>query len=771
MVTVPTYQRDVSLRPIFQQDLAAQATPEAFGADIGRGMQSVARGVDQAAAAMAQVQDLEDTMRAKEADNAYAEFLRNSMYGDKGFMTLEGRNAIDARKSFEAEADKQRSEFSKGLSAQAARKYDAASQQRLQSVYAQSIEYTARERKTWFKESSAARVQTFADDALANFSNPGMVQKNIAGGLLEIRESGAMQGWSADTLKLRETEFTSGVYKNIALRVAQSDPLAAVEYMRSKEKQMTAAHVYDLNSALEGAVIEEEAKRETQSLTERGRKVSEVPGDIVAEVAGVTNGGGGPRRSKAFLSSISQQKDREGDTLNLDDAFADNLAALIQDAPPEIRDRLGLMSAYRSNEVQKRLFANSDGSGRNVAFPAGYTKPDGSIAKGSNHLHGRAVDLSYDGKSLKNAPKEVIDWVQENAAKYNMFFPMDYEPWHIEPTRDGTSSTVAARNNRVSERVAMPSYDEVEDYIAGIKNPKVADLVRRRFNAQIEAQSRAATEREKAAKSQLWSFIDQGGTPDQLPPEVKRDAGLSAVNSAWEYIDKQAKRQEVVNDETLMYDMRRYAAMDPQKFAEVDLNDYRDRLSKEAIKELTGLQTGALTDQRKAKEEGVNITTAFSQAQTQLEAVGLTTTGKEGSDREEAARRLAQFQNQLAQQMEEFKKDNGGRVPGQVDIQQMINRMLLPVVMKQPKSSVWGMTVRELWGVDDGFSETQGLSFELGDVGALANGAVVEPSVTYKDIPPRDRVEIEVALETQLGRKPSPEEVEGAYRRFLSEAR
>ncbi|MGO4836892.1 hypothetical protein AB4144_32065, partial [Rhizobiaceae sp. 2RAB30] len=229
----------------------------------------------------------------------------------------------------------------------------------------------------------------------------------------------------------------------------------------------------------------------------------------------------------------------------------------------------------------------------------------------------------------------------------------------------------------------MPSYDDIENRLAGISNPAVRDATRKRLYSAIEAQSKAQEMREKAAKAELWRYIDQGATPDQVPMEVRQEAGMAAVSSAWSYMETAAKGRAVDSDEVLLYDMRTFAATNPTDFAGVDLNEYRDRLSKEAIKELTGLQTTALTDQRKAREEGLKITEAFSQANMQLEAVGITTTGKDGSAREEAAKRIAQFQNALAAQMDEFKRTNDNRAPTQMDVQSMINRLLLPAVMSR----------------------------------------------------------------------------------------
>lgn len=767
MVRVPEYQQTVSQRPIFQQGVDVRATPEAFGADIGRGLQQVGQGLSNVSAAVAQVRELEDIARAKEADNNYANWMRERMYGENGYMTLSGRAAVDARAAFEAEAEQRRREFGASLTPGAANAYQTASQARLQQTLQTSIVHAANERKTWFTDASNARIETFANDALVNYNRPELAQRNMLAGIAELRQAGQLNGWDADTLALKEAEFISGVHKNIALRLAQDDPLKADAYLKANSGAMTGAHAYELENALRSEIQTAQSVQEADRILQSAR---EVPADGPASVApaGAAQAGrrladAGPTQARAFLTGIAARGGYSVD--NLDEAFATNLAALIQDAPPEIRAGLGITSGFRSHEHQAQLFAQSDGSGRMVARPGNSNheaRADGTA---------KAVDLNWNGQRLDQAPQHVREWVHANAGKYNMYFPMSWEPWHIEPTGTrggaGPGSTVVPRNDAVAPRAGLPSYDQIEAQLAGIADPAVRDLTRRRIYATMEAQSRANEEREKAAKASLWTYIDQGMTPDQVPMEVRQAAGMTAVSAAWSYLETAAKGRAVESDQTLLYDMRRYAATDPAEFARIDLNDYRDRLSINDIKELTNTQTTALTDERKAREEGLTITSAFSQAETQLSAVGITTAGKNGSEREASARQIAQFQNVLAAEMEAFKQANNGKAPTQLDVQSMINRLLLPVVVKTPASG------GGLFGVYFPGFETQnrdGFLFETGGrTGDLGNGTNVEIAVKYEQIPIGDRVTIEVALEQQFRRKPSPAEVENAYELYLLE--
>lgn len=747
MVKVPEYIPNVSLRPNLRQDIDVRATPEAFGSDVGKGMVHLAKGMSNAADSLEAVRDMEDTLRAKDADNRLAEWDRNAKYGEGGFMTLEGRAAVDGRGSYEKQLAEKRREFGQGLTPGAAQKYDTASQARMRSSLESSIVHSANARKQWFKDAGSARLETFANDALVNFNKPELANRNIAAGIMELREQGTAHGWDAATLKNREAEYVSGVRKNITLRIAQSDPIAAEKYMKDNAGQMTGAHQYELQAKLEGEINSEKSKREADSILGGARSVSSA--SPTAGPAPVSAGGkrvmgdAGPTRERAFLIGKAGGAAHKVD--GLEQSFATNLTAMLQDAPPHMREGLGLYSGYRSIKRQQELWDASDKSGKMVAPPGR-----------SFHNHGQAVDLAWNGRSLKHAPQEVIDWVHSNAGKYGMFFPMAYEPWHIEPvgTRGGQDSgTVAPRNNVVAPRSALPSYADIEAKLQAIPDEKVRDLTRKRVYAGIEAQTKAVAQQEKAAQAELWKYIDQGATPDQVPMDIRQAAGMSAVSSAWGYLETVKSGREVKSDETLLYDMRRYAAMKPDEFAGIDLNNYRDRLSKESIKELTGLQTTALTDQKKAREEGITLTTAFSMSKQHLDAVGITDTGKKGKAAEEANKRIAQFQNVLAAEMEAFKRQNQNRAPNQVEIQSMINKLLLPVVIKTPG---WVMSSTDT-------------SKRLFEAGLRPDNSTVAVDVKYADIPIDMRRGIALRLENKNGRKPTEKEIAEEYGRFVSE--
>jgi hypothetical protein len=746
MVRVPEYSlREVAPRPDMQQGIDVRATPGAFGADIGQGMQQIGKGLGQAADAFARLRDFDDSLAAKDALTAFEREKMELDYGPNGYLTTQGRDAVDGRDKYNADLEALKKKYGSTLKGGAALKFNDAATEAVTSGMRSGIVHSAQGRKDWASASSTARLATFQDQALTAFRDPKAVDKSIAAGFMEIDAQADLMGWDADVVAVKRQEYATGVYSQVALAMAGETGGAtrALEYLASKTEMLDPATKMELEAKLKPYANDEAAMKVVDEILAVPRGGGDAPA-----------GGGGPRRSKAFLSERSAHKDRPMDTLWLDDAFADNLAAMIEDAPPGIREGLGLGSAFRTREQQEAAYAN--------ARPGYAAKPGGS-----QHEYGRAVDLTFNGVRLDKAPADVQKWVHDNAAAYGLYFPMlpahrekyglgpgrIVEEWHIEPL--GTRGTMAGptavpARDGVSSRAAMASYYAAIARVNEIEDPEVRASAMKQLNAQFEMRSKAESAAAAAAKSDIWSMVAQGTPMSQIPLDLKIAAGREAVQG---FMDYEAKAGEITTDPILQRNMTLFAAMNPIEFAKIDLTspEIINGLSKTDLKSFTEKQASVLSDERKAREEGLNVTQAMTYAKTQLEAVGITSTNLKDGARQEMAKREAQFQMALADEMRVWSEANGGKKPTQMDIMQMTNRLLLPIVIKTP-GTFWD-------------SEQDGLfSFEAG---SRADGTTVDVVVEYNDIPLDLRRGIGLDLERELGRKPSEEEIVQRYEEFI----
>lgn len=751
MATVPKYQPSVTERPAFQQSITPQASAEDFGAGIGRGLQAVGQGVQQAGNMMAELQDLENTAFAKEADDNFAAWVRERQYGEGGYMTLSGKAAVEGREGFERELQERRMSFGAGLRPGAAQKYQQASRARVNSTLDSSVVHQANQRKVWFGEASTSRLGTFADDALVAWNLPQKVNMNIAAGQAELRQQAELMGWDAVTLASKEAEFISGVRKNVALRQMMDDPIAAKSYIEENRDQLSGADQFALDEALQVPLANAQGMQAAAEFFDTGPTR-----DPARE-----NVGEGPTRARAALMERLVVPDRTEDIDGLDGSFVNNLAALMEDAP---FDGLGVLSGARSVERQQVLWDEAVAKYGSEAEARKWVAPPGR----SQHNHGQAVDVSYNGKSLKQAPPEVIEWVHANAGKYGMTFPMEWENWHIEPVNARGGSTAVAATGVTTNRAKAPSWTAMEDYLATITDPRARDVARSAITSRINAAAKdEETSRKSVTEAAFSEMITQNVSPYSFTPEVQSMVGREGMTSLMSYWDKVSAGEKIETDPNLLYSMQTAYATDPQGFAEVDLLPFRDKLSDSDWEKVTGWRQTALTDQRKASEEGTVLTGAFSSATTQLEAAGITLTGKTGNQRTDTAKQIAQFQTVLAQEIEASRAANDGRAPTQTEIQALINRLLLPVVIggSAPRETGPGLAPN-LFSMGEGLF-SRGQDAFLFETGTRPDGTTVEVKVEYADVPIDLRALIRSDLEAELGRQPSEQEIADQYEAFL----
>lgn len=129
------------------------------------------------------------------------------------------------------------------------------------------------------------------------------------------------------------------------------------------------------------------------------------------------------------------------DLTGLRGAFAESLANLIENAPPDVRRTLGIVSAYRRPERQSELFSEAVAKYGSEAAARKWVAPPGR----SRHNHGDAVDLGFGPKGTPEY-QAAVKYAHENAQKYGLSFPLGHEPWHVEPigARGGKAMTLPA---------------------------------------------------------------------------------------------------------------------------------------------------------------------------------------------------------------------------------------------------------------------------------------------------------------------------------------
>ncbi|MBI1203776.1 MAG: hypothetical protein GC182_14840 [Rhodopseudomonas sp.] len=421
MVKVPEYAPTERLRPAFRQGIQVNATPEAFGADIGRGMQKAAAGLGDLSASINHVQELTDETKAREARNAFMKGKDELYYGDNGYSRKDGSAAIDGFDDYRKGLDDLKRNYSKDLTPNQMRLFDKAVAPLEIDATRAALIHKGTALKKYAVDQATNGADNFKTQAVQSFGDQATWTKYTTAGLAELHGLGEKLGWAPEKLKSEQQAYLSDTHRLTALEMANEDPISALEYISKNKDQLTPTDHLNLMNSLMTKVAPAVAR---DAISARESKNS--------DTAKKTVGDSGTSDVRGFLLKRLTNGHDASHVDGLDAGFGSSLAAMIQAAPENIRDGLGLLSGFRSVERQRQLWEGSDKSGKWVAPPGR-----------SYHNHGEAADLAYNGKSLSHAPQDVVDWVHANAGKFGLYFPMAHEPWHVEPmgTRGGSKSS------------------------------------------------------------------------------------------------------------------------------------------------------------------------------------------------------------------------------------------------------------------------------------------------------------------------------------------
>ncbi|TCV62302.1 D-alanyl-D-alanine carboxypeptidase family protein [Neorhizobium sp. S3-V5DH] len=200
----------------------------------------------------------------------------------------------------------------------------------------------------------------------------------------------------------------------------------------------------------------------------------------------------------------------------MDSGFAAKLAAMLQD--PTAPKGLGIYSGYRSVERQAELWKGALAKYGSPEAARKWVAPPGN----SQHNHGKAADLAFNGQSLKHAPKEVVSWVHSNSERYGLKFPLGNENWHVEDssTRGGEQTSAPTTVDLAREQNAGA------DTSVKLKDmPPILDEV-------LAAGQKGYDARNNPLSGGNIPFSQ--GNPNNVPPEDREEFTLGQLQSdAW----------------------------------------------------------------------------------------------------------------------------------------------------------------------------------------------------------------------------------------------
>jgi hypothetical protein len=637
MPTVPLYQdtqQRVALRAEYSENFTTRADADAFGAGIGRGMQALGKGMETAAtnlneAAALRLKKLDDETAAKEAQTNFSNWKRNALHGTGGFLSLSGKAAIAAGPEVVKQSQKARDDFGKDLSPDARTQYEQQTQDDQTDVEKTSIDHSMDARRENVQEVYNDRVRSLTDDIVVNFGNPEKEAQSREFLDNEIEYNGILNNKSPEEIDNDKQRIHFDLNRQIAEDLATKDPIGIhkiisenPDFLREEDKSEVLEHLKPL-------LIE--ANSENQFIA-------------IASDIHMPNGYVGTP-SDPYIQD-------EMHTVVRPEIFRDTLYTFTQNITG---DGTEPNVTPWSTEIVNNVFG----------LPVGVGKQN--ISAKAFRLFGNATDSPKTGDIVvtNDENQEVrVGFFQGYDKDGNILVLGKHaeEPSHIavkgvSPERlisFRTAGNVDSRTLRMAN-YSLQGLSELDRKADGISDPDVRAATRKKLeNYYTGKKANVDNSRDETMQSVMKLIEKQPEfDPNKMSLENQIIVGRSGMKILNEYAERVRLNANVKTNEHQLYKLNDLFAKNPEAFKDIDLYNYRLKLSDSDWKEVLRWKELSQRHPEQARLEGLELNRAFNRARQELTGVGIVMDMARLTD--EQSRKIPVLQNAIVRELRAIK--------------------------------------------------------------------------------------------------------------------
>lgn len=260
MVRMPTVT-DFGRRPTPRPANQVQAAPIQAATAVAREVEQFGRETQEAGDRMLERMSIN---QARERDTWFNNQVRDLLYDPQnGYFATQGANSFQSRQTVEQRIEALREEALNGLNNTATEALAPALRNRVDSYLTRMDQHAMTQLRVYETNLETARIASARQTAL---EDPSRLDE----ALNEIEETvlnrAAREGWSQEQTDVALREEESAVYRAEIARIAEDDPVAALDLLRNSESEMLATDFIELETALEPLAAERRGYDRADSL-------------------------------------------------------------------------------------------------------------------------------------------------------------------------------------------------------------------------------------------------------------------------------------------------------------------------------------------------------------------------------------------------------------------------------------------------------------------------------------------------------------------------
>lgn len=622
------------------------ATPEAFGAGIGRGLGAL--GEVAGKIAMAE-RERQDTAAVMEAEAKLREQQNEMLFGETGAFRTKGKDAFGLPERVLPEFDKRRGEIASGLRGRQRELFERRTAMWQTDMQGDLLRHVARESDDYAKATTQAYIEASGQTALNYYNDPKRVDAEIA--RAQDAFMAGSPGLPAEAVRLGLNKIESGIRRGIVGRMMNESPLTAGEYYEANKDRFTGEDQAEIEKTLLPAQLQAEANNYANGIVQGGAVAGT---EYVAYRRALESGG---RADAKNPNSSALGADQFVDSTWL------NMVAKTKPAWAEGKTRDEILS-MRTDPAKSAEMATALDQENAGALQAAGEPPTNENLYAAHHF-GAQVGVKFAQADDDTPIADIISDAQLKANPYlrGMTKGEAIANWN---SRAGASSTKVA-----SAATGEPSLSGWLAEANKIADPRVRSLTVSALRTQWTAYKEQKQEAENAVVESAWNHVLDGGSLANLPPSVMANLPAKERKSLMDFEGKRAKGDDIVTDWSAYYRARDMAVASPEQFAKVNLYSLRGKMADTEFKELVKLQGDIKGGKGDEATAGYRTVKQVVDGSLQLAGLDPTPTSEAGRQRVEA------FQRKLDLQVRQFKADNGGKEPSTEQVQKMADGLLI----------------------------------------------------------------------------------------------
>lgn len=210
-----------------------------------------------------------------------------------------------------------------------------------------------------------------------------------------------------------------------------------------------------------------------------------------------------------------------------------------------------------------------------------------------------------------------------------------------------------------------------------IEDPEVRDSTVSRIKVRQAEAKQAELEYQDSLSEEALAFINGGGKFADLPLNIKNGLKPSTLNSLRSYAEQQAGGGVRRTDPQALIELSELSADDPQKFGELNMLQYRDKLSDSDFEEFVDLQRKIRTGSLDGKATGFMTLNQVRDERLKDIFGSSQPTANEGGNTSTKRRR---FVTMYESRLRAFREETGKR-PGADDARKILDDMTAEVAI------------------------------------------------------------------------------------------